>query len=123
MLSDADYADFVQHMVESDFKPNRRTDEVLKVLRDAARLEGCYERAEEAFGQLEAALKGDLKTDLEAHREDIRPYLEDEIVSRYYYQRGRALHLLKSDTVLDRAVELLKSEDEYRRILGPTKKN
>ena len=123
VLSDADYADFVQHMVESDFKPNRRTDEVLKVLRDAARLEGCYERAEEAFGQLEAALKGDLKTDLEAHREDIRPYLEDEIVSRYYYQRGRALHLLKSDTVLDRAVELLKSEDEYRRILGPTKKN
>lgn len=123
VLSDADYADFVQHMVESDFKPNRRTDEVLKVLRDAARLEGCYERAEEAFGQLEAALKGDLKTDLEAHREDIRPYLEDEIVSRYYYQRGRALHLLKSDTVLDRAVELLKNEDEYRRILGPTKKN
>ena len=123
VLSDADYADFVQNMVESDFKPNRRTDEVLKVLRDAARLEGCYERAEEAFGQLETALKGDLKTDLEAHREDIRPYLEDEIVSRYYYQRGRALHLLKSDTVLDRAVELLKNEDEYRRILGPTKKN
>ncbi len=118
VLSDEEYAQFVQYMVDRQFRPNRRTEEVLKVLRDAARLEGCYEGAEEAFAQLEQALKGDLKTELERHRDDIRPYLEDEIVSRYYYQRGRAQHLLRNDKVYDKAVQLLNNKKEYDKILG-----
>ncbi len=117
-LSDEDYDQFVQYVAESSFKPNRRTEEMLKVLRDAAKLEGCYERAEDLFAQLGQALKGDLKSELMHHREAIRPYLEDEIISRYYYQRGRAQHLLRSDKVYDRAVELLKDKEKYNNILG-----
>ncbi len=121
-FGDDEYAQFVQFMVDRQFEPNRRTGEVLKVLRDAAKLEGCYERAEQAFEQLEQALKGDVKSELERHRDDIRPYLEDEIVCRYYYQRGRAQHLLKSDKVYDRAVKLLEDEERYKGILKSPKK-
>ena len=51
-------------------------------------------------------------------RSDIRPYIEDEIVSQYYYQRGRAEHMLKFDKVYERAIELLRNTDEYNKILG-----
>ena len=118
-LSDEDYNDFVQLVLKSDFKANRRSEEVLKVLRDAARMEGCLDEAKAEFDALEQKLKGNLETDLLRHREDVRPYIEDEIVSRYYYQRGRSEHLLRNDKVFDRAVELLNDEEAYRKILRP----
>ena len=119
MLSDDDYNRFVSHMVESKFESHRRTDEVMKVLREAARLEGCYEGAEAAFDTLEARLRPDLETELIRQRDLIRPYVEDEIVSRYYFQSGRTQHLLRNDKVFDQAVELLHDEERYRKILNP----
>lgn len=116
-LSNEDYAQFVQHMVSEKFESHRRTTEVLKLLRDAARLEGCYDLAEAAFDSLEARLTPSLESELLRHRESIRPYIEDEIVGRYYYQRGRSQHLLRSDSVFDRAVELLNDEERYKSIL------
>lgn len=118
-LSDEDFDDFVQHVLHSDFKANRRSEEVLKVLRDAARIEGCLDDAKAEFDALEQKLKGNLEADLQRYREDIRPYVEDEIVSRYYYQRGRSEHLLRSDKVFERAVQLLNDEEAYRKILHP----
>jgi len=117
-LGDEDYAQFVRHMVNEKFESHRRTTEVLKLLRDAARLEGCYDLAEAAFDSLEARLTPSLESELLRHRETIRPYIEDEIVGRYYYQRGRSQHLLRSDSVYDRAVELLNDKERYRAILG-----
>ena len=94
-IADEDYADFVRYMQESGFESHRRTDEVLKLLRDAAKLEGCYEGAEEAFDALAEKLRPELGTELMRLSDSIRPYLEDEIVGRYYFQRGRSKHLLK----------------------------
>lgn len=119
VLSDADYDAFVDFMQESGFESHRRTDEVMKVLRETAQLEGCYEEAKEEFDQLEARLKTNLGAELRRQKSLILPYLEDEIVSRYYYQRGRAKQLLKNDKVFDRAVELLNDTAAYNRILHP----
>ena len=117
-LSDAEYDDFATWVAGIGFKGRRHTDEALKLLREAARIEGCYDRAKEGFDQLETLLKTDLKEELIRLRSDIRPYIEDEIVSQYYYQRGRAEHMLKFDKVYERAIELLRNTDEYNKILG-----
>ena len=117
-MSDEEYNAFADWMVKSGFESHRRTDDVLKLLREAARLEGCYDRAKEEIDQLEVCLKTDLKAELLRLCDDIRPYLEDEIVCCYYYQRGRAEHLLRSDKVYEKAVELLNSTEEYNKILG-----
>ena len=119
VLTDEEYADFVRFIAESGFENNRRTDEVLKLLRDAAKLEGCYEGAEAEFTALEEKLRGNLSEELSRQRDAMRPYIEDEIVSRYYYQRGRCQQMLRQDKVFDRAVELLRNEEEYRKILHP----
>lgn len=118
-FSDEEYDDFVRYMQENKFESHRRTDEVLKILREAARLEGCYDDAAAAFDSLEAKLRPELSAELLRQREAIRPYIEDEIVSRYYYQRGRTQHLLRSDKVYTRAVELLNDDEAYRKILHP----
>jgi carboxyl-terminal processing protease len=44
--------------------------------------------------------------------------LENEIVSRYYYQKGRAVNSFRKDEVLDKALEILKDSKQYDTILG-----
>jgi carboxyl-terminal processing protease len=46
--------------------------------------------------------------------------LRDEIVSRYYYQKGRIIANLKDDPQLNKAVELLKEPSTISSILHGT---
>ena len=109
-LTDTDYAAFVDYVAESDFTYNGRTATALKQLRQLARVEGRYETAREEFDQLEEKLKvSDLRTDLQRFRQHIQPYLETEIVSRYYYQRGSMQHHALQDKDVRKAVETLRN--------------
>lgn len=118
-LSDEEYGEFVRWMQDNNFETNRRSEEVMKVLKEAARLEGCYEDAQAEFAALEEKLKGDISSSLLRERDVLRSYIEDEIVCRYYYQRGRTEHLLRNDKLFDRAVELLSDSEAYHNILHP----
>ena len=56
---------------------------------------------------MESELSNNKRNDLDLHKEEIKTILENEIVSRYYYQSGRAESGLANDTRLLKAVELL----------------
>lgn len=121
-LGDADYADFADYVQESGFTANRRTNEVLDVLKYAARLEGYYDDARAEFDALEAKLKSDMRTGVMKMREKITPYLEVEIVSRAHGE-GEAVHQqLRADLVYQRAMRLIARPDEMQKILHPETK-
>ena len=109
-LADSDWESFAEAIKASGFTYNGRTATALQQLRQLARFEGYDEEAREEFDALEAKLKtNDLAADLERFRPHIQPYLETEIVSRYYYQRGALRHTLTYDKALQRTVELIKA--------------
>ena len=56
--------------------------------------------------------------DLEKFKDEIKQLLENEIVSRYYHQKGRAMHNFNDDPFVAKAIEVLKNQDEYNTILG-----
>ncbi len=120
-ISDEDYDDFVSYMRGSGFSANRRSGTVLGWLRDAMKTEGYYDDAQEEFSALEAKLGNDLGADLVRMKNGVKPYLNDEIVSRYYYQRGTCLQQLNDDRAYDEAIRLLsgEGEEEYYNILQP----
>jgi hypothetical protein len=43
--------------------------------------------------------------------------LENEIITRYYFQKGRTVASLKNDIVVQRAVQVLTNATEYNTIL------
>jgi len=47
--------------------------------------------------------------------------LESEIVSRYYYQKGRIEQSLRNDDDLAKAVNLLNQPTQYEALLQPKK--
>ena len=63
-------------------------------------------------------LKGDKNTDLQLHKQEIKWLLENEIVSRYYYQNGRTENSFLSDPEIKTAVRALKDPAIYTSILN-----
>lgn len=122
-LSDEDYADFVKLVEKSDFTYKRRTEEVMKLLESAARFEGCYEEARPEFEALAKKLSGEVGADLEKpkNKKEIKEFLESDIVSRYYFNRGAILQQLKGDKDLEAALEILADKERYEQLLKPGK--
>lgn len=111
-ITDADYADFERTITASDFTYNGRTAAALAQVRQLAHFEGRDTDTKAEFDALEAKLKAnDLATDLRRFRPHIQPYLETEIISRYYFQRGALQHQLSTDKTVRKAIETLKNEE------------
>lgn len=117
-LTDAEYEELIEYVKEADFTYNKRTEEVLDLLRDVAKREGYIDDCAAEFEALKAKLKGDLRADMLKFRKEIEPYVCDDIVRRYYYERGGVRQALQGDKTFERALEVLANEDEYRKLLG-----
>lgn len=121
-ITDSIYADFCAYVEKSDFKYNRRSDEVMELLRKVAEMEGYLEDAKEEMAALEAKFAPDTKKDLERLKKHIIPYLEGEAVIRYYHQNGSIRHAMPKDKTYRCAVNLLKNPQAYERILSKKEK-
>lgn len=122
-LSDADWEAFKQRVVESGFSYDALSKKQFDELVKTAKFEGYYDDARDAFDALEKKLHHDLASELDKYRETIQEMLELDIISAYYYQRGSIAAGLGYDKQLKEAVRLLRSPEEYQRILHPGKKN
>ena len=116
-VSDSLYADFSRYIEESDFTYNRRSDEIISLLRRVAQMEGYLEDAETEMKALELKFAPNLKKDLERMKPLVLPYLESDIVLRYYHQKGSIRHALPNDKAYLEAVSLLRNAEGYRAIL------
>ena len=116
-VSDSLYADFSRYIEESDFTYNRRSDEIINLLRRVAQMEGYLEDAEAEMKALELKFAPNLKKDLERMKSLVLPYLENDIVLRYYHQKGSIRHALPRDKAYLKAVDLLRNAEDYRAIL------
>ena len=116
-LTDADYADFKALLKKRNFTYDRQSEEVLKKLKEFAEFEGYMENAKEEFAALENKLQHNLDLELDRFAKDIKPLIADEIVKRYYFEKGAVQEGLKDDPDLKKAIEVLQQPEEYRKVL------
>ena len=108
-LSDADYAQFTQYAEAQQFEYKTTTEALYKELKKAAEEEKYYSGAENEFSQLLAKIEPRKESDLVKFKDQIKPFLENEIVSRYYYQDGRIRNSLPEDRDVLKAKQLFAS--------------
>lgn len=121
-VTDSLYDAFCKYVEESKFTYNRRSDEVIQLLRRVADMEGYLEDAEDEMKALEAKFAPDIHKDLQRMRKHIMPYLESEIIIRYYHQQGSIRHAIPKDKVYRSAVNLLRDTKAYLSILKSSEK-
>jgi carboxyl-terminal processing protease len=117
-LSDADFADFKQRVMNSGFTYDLQSEENLKKLEEIARFEGYYEGAKNEFNALAAKLKHNLSKDLDLYKPQIKQVMIDDILSNYYYQKGSIEASLRFDKVMKEACRILNTPAEYHKILS-----
>ncbi len=117
-VTDEDYQAFKEKVKKADFKYDRQSEKVLKNLKEVAEFEGYMDDASEEFKALEQKLSHNLDRDLNHFSKDIKRLIADEIIKRYYYQRGSIQEQLKDDDGIEEAIKILNNKPEYLEILS-----
>lgn len=120
-VSDSLFHAFKAAVKTSDFTYDRQSEKALKALKEVAEFEGYTSNAAAEFAALEKKLSHDIDRDFDIFRSDICELLADELVTRYYHQRGSIMQAIKSDSTILRARTLLSDEEAYKQILTPIK--
>ena len=116
-LTDADYADFKAMLKKRNFTYDRQSEKMLQNLKEMAEFEGYMEGASEEFAALEKKLQHNLDLELDRFAKEIKPLIAEEIVKRYYFERGAVQETLKDDADLKKALEVLQKPEEYKKVL------
>ncbi|MBT3747684.1 MAG: S41 family peptidase [Bacteroidetes bacterium] len=121
-LDDKYYTDFVHQLVKDSFHYETASSRKLNELIDVAKREKYYDKASNEIEELKSLLETDLEKDTEIFAQEIKNILSDEILGRYYYQKGRIQFMLKEDPLVHKAREILSNENNnYTSILSKKK--
>ncbi len=116
-LTDQDYSDFKTLLLTRNFSYKTDTEESLNELISNAKKEKYYDMHKDLFSDLEKDIAHSLDQDLTAFRSEITDLIEDEIISRYFYEGGAIAWTIKKDEQVLKALEILKNKEEYSSIL------
>ena len=86
-------------------------------MRKTAEEEGYFDESKVEYEALFKKVTPSKQRDLDKFKSEIKELIENEIVSRYYYQKGRAEHAFRDDNFVDKAKEILLNKATYNTIL------
>ena len=111
-----DWDDFSRFVQARNFDFETVTEKKIKELTTIASSENLPLSAD--LKALEAKVKAEKKGELARNKARILHEIEQEIVGRYYYQRGKVRKNLKNDPEIEEAVKLLNEPARYQSILS-----
>jgi len=117
-LSETDFNAFVSWLDGKDYSYETKAEELLTKFKEVSEKENYFAAIKGDYENLRKALAADKKQDLMKHRKEVTMALQEEIISRYYFQKGRIENLLQSDPELAAATEVLGDQAKYTQILS-----
>jgi carboxyl-terminal processing protease len=119
-FTDQDYDDFKAFLTDHKFSYKTSTEESLNELIVNAKKEKYYDIHKDLFTELQKDVAHSLDQDLRMFRPEITDLLEDEIISRYFYESGAIQWTIKNDEQILKARDVLNNKEEYASILKGT---
>ena len=116
-LSEQDLADFKQFMLKQDFSFSSSSEEQLKKWKETTEKEGDFDKIKTEYDAILSKLSSTKEANFDKSKDEVRNILENEIVSRYYFQNGRILNGFTSDKSIEKTIEILQNSSRYNTIL------
>ncbi len=116
-LSDAEYNDFVKWLSGKDYDYTTKSEKLLDDFKTASEKEKYFSSAEKEYDLLKKKVAHDKVADLQKFKDEIKEVLENEIVSRYYFQNGQIEASFNDDVEIKKAIEALNNKSIYDSIL------
>lgn len=117
-FTDKDYSDFNIMLKKRGFNYTTATETSFQRLIESARREKYYDSHKEMFDAIEKNITHNIDNDLNLFRGEITELLEEEIISRYFYEEGSIEWGIKKDEQVMKALEILNNKDKYISILS-----
>ena len=117
-ISDEEYEKFVKFLEGKDYDYTTDSEALLEKLEKAAKADKYFKSLENEYNALLNKLKHNKEEDLYTFKEEIKYILETEIATRYYYQKGKMEASLKTDPVMEKAIEVLSDKQKYDAIFA-----
>ena len=118
-LGEDGYNGFISFVeTRPDFEYSTSIEKKLIEIKEILKKDSVYSDVQEAFSNLEKMVKTDLLNDLERYKTEIAPLIENEIVARFYFQKGKTVHSFSFSDVIKESRRILKTPSEYAKILN-----
>lgn len=120
-VDDKLYSEFKEWLNDKEYDYTTESEELIKNLKKVAEEEKRFTLMQEEYEALTAKVSHNKTHDLENFSEELKDLLRAEIVSRYYFQKGRLQAMLDEDIDVAKAVSVLKDAPGYKKILTASK--
>lgn len=117
-ITDKIFNEFRNFLKEKNFSYKTVSEDVLEKMVEIAKKEKRYNNAKNEFSQLKEKITPNLDKDLNENKDEIKKLLTDEIVSRYYYQKGAIKATLKDDKTIEKALDILSNSDSISTVFA-----
>ena len=121
-LTDNEYAEFISWLSNKEYDYETESEAKLEALKENAVKENYFQNIQAEYNAVKVKIKGDKSSDLKLHEQEIKWLLENEIVSRYYYQNGRTENSFSSDPEIKMAIKALSNPVVFSAVLNRTYK-
>jgi carboxyl-terminal processing protease len=119
-LSDEDFAKFLKWLESKEYDYTTKVETTLTELEDFAKKENYYVDIKDQVEGLRKKMSHNKEHDLAKNKQEIVEQLEQEILSRYYLERGIKESSFDSDPQLLEALAVLRNPTQYKGVLaGP----
>jgi carboxyl-terminal processing protease len=120
-LSDEDFAKFLKWLESKEYDYTTKVETTLTELEDFAKKENYYVDIKDQVEGLRKKMSHNKEHDLAKNKQEIVEQLEQEILSRYYLERGIKESSFDSDPQLLEALAVLRNPTQYKGVLANTK--
>lgn len=117
-ISDEEFEKFIQWQSNKEYDYTTESEIMLKELKEMAEKEKYFDHIKTEYESVEKVLAHDRVTDLRLNKGEIKLLLENEIVSRYFYQNGRIEASFNDDPDILSAIKALKAPQVYQSMLN-----
>ncbi|ALD21800.1 S41 family peptidase [Hymenobacter sp. DG25A] len=118
-LSDAEYQKFIQFLQGKDISYSTEVEKSLADVVKKAKEEKHYDDVKNELEAIRRKVSTNKSNDLIRFKPEIREFLEQEIVSRYYFQKGSIEASFDDDPNILAAVQVLNEPNRYAALLKP----
>jgi len=119
-IDNATYSDFIAFIADKPYEYSTRSERALEILKKEAQKENYFEAFKEEYDHLKSLMENDKKEDLNKYQDQVKELLKLEIVTRYYYQKGKIKASMKQDQDLALAISTLNDHEKFSAILAGT---
>ncbi|ALW83936.1 peptidase S41 [Hymenobacter sedentarius] len=119
-LSDTDYQKFVTYLQSKNLSYSTDAEKALADLGKKVKEEKHYDDVKAELEAIRKKVTVNKANDLQRFKPEIKELLEQEIVSRYYFEKGRTEAGFDDDPNIIAAVSVLNDPNRYAALLKPT---